>query len=109
MLNKINERMNLLFGTNINKLYGPKNKEYKFIGSGNEYMRVQNVLKKLNVNISSPRGFHYKIYLIDTAILNAFTFGGKIFITTKMLTFCKNNDELASWNEKQKEQAQEVS
>jgi hypothetical protein len=32
MLNKINERMNYLFGTNINKLYGPKNKEYKFIG-----------------------------------------------------------------------------
>jgi hypothetical protein len=31
MLNKINERMNLLFGTNINKLYGPKNKNYKFI------------------------------------------------------------------------------
>ena len=24
--------MNFLFGTNINKLYGPKNKEYKFIG-----------------------------------------------------------------------------
>lgn len=32
MLNTINERMNLLFGTNINKLYGPKNKKYKFIG-----------------------------------------------------------------------------
>lgn len=32
MLNKINERMNILFGTNINKLYGPINKEYKFIG-----------------------------------------------------------------------------
>jgi DNA-binding transcriptional regulator WhiA len=32
MLNKINERMNLLFGTNINKLYGPKNKQYRFIG-----------------------------------------------------------------------------
>jgi|688.fasta_scaffold401782_1 hypothetical protein len=32
MLNKINERMNFLFGTNMNKLYGPKNKEYKFIG-----------------------------------------------------------------------------
>ena len=28
----INERMNVLFGTNLNKLYGPKNKEYKFIG-----------------------------------------------------------------------------
>jgi predicted Zn-dependent protease len=70
-------------------------KEYKFIGSGNEYMRVQNVLKKLNSNISNPRGFHYKIYLLDTSILNAFTFGGKIFITTEMLSFCNNNDELA--------------
>ena len=32
MLNTINERMNKLFGTNINKLYGPKNKEYRYIG-----------------------------------------------------------------------------
>jgi hypothetical protein len=32
MLNKINERMNMLFGTNINKLYGPSDKQYKFIG-----------------------------------------------------------------------------
>lgn len=32
MLNKINEKMNFLFNTNINKLYGPTNKDYKFIG-----------------------------------------------------------------------------
>lgn len=32
MLNTINERMNILFGTNKNKLYGPKNKDYKFLG-----------------------------------------------------------------------------
>lgn len=32
MINKINERMNILFGTNINKLYGPKNKDFKYIG-----------------------------------------------------------------------------
>lgn len=32
ILNKINERMNNLFDTNINKLYGPKNRKYKFIG-----------------------------------------------------------------------------
>jgi hypothetical protein len=31
-LDKMNERMNYLFGVNTNKLYGPKNKEYKFIG-----------------------------------------------------------------------------
>jgi hypothetical protein len=32
MLNKINERMNILFGVNINKLYGPKDKAFKYIG-----------------------------------------------------------------------------
>lgn len=32
ILNKINERMNVLFNTNINKLYGPKNANYKYIG-----------------------------------------------------------------------------
>jgi len=28
----LNERMSKLFGVNINKVYGPKNKQYKFIG-----------------------------------------------------------------------------
>lgn len=28
----LNKRMNKLFGVNLNKLYGPKNKEYKFVG-----------------------------------------------------------------------------
>jgi hypothetical protein len=32
MLNMINYRMHHLFGTKINKLYGPKNKKYKYVG-----------------------------------------------------------------------------
>lgn len=32
MLNSINERMNFLFGTKKNSLYGPKDKNYKFLG-----------------------------------------------------------------------------
>ena len=31
-LEKMNQRMNYLFGVNQNKLYGPKHKQYKFIG-----------------------------------------------------------------------------
>lgn len=31
-LEKMNKRMNIMFNTNLNKLYGPKNKDYKFIG-----------------------------------------------------------------------------
>lgn len=32
MLNSINERMNFLFGTKLNTLYGSKDKNYKFLG-----------------------------------------------------------------------------
>jgi hypothetical protein len=32
MLNSINERFHFLFGTNLNKIYGNKNKKYGFIG-----------------------------------------------------------------------------
>lgn len=34
MLNSINERMNFLFGTKLNTLYGSKEKKYKFLGWG---------------------------------------------------------------------------
>ena len=34
MLNGINERMNFLFGTKKNSLYGPKDKNYRFLGWG---------------------------------------------------------------------------
>ncbi len=67
----------------------------KFINSGPHIEKVRMILKKLNANILKPRGFHYKIYLLDTNILNAFTFGGKIFITEEMFNFCKNDDEIA--------------
>lgn len=32
MLDTINKKMNILFGTNLNKLYGPKDKNFKYIG-----------------------------------------------------------------------------
>lgn len=32
MLNMINNRMNFLFGTKMNKIYGPQNKKFKYVG-----------------------------------------------------------------------------
>lgn len=34
MLNSLNERMNFLFGSKMNSIYGPKDKNYKFLGWG---------------------------------------------------------------------------
>ena len=69
--------------------------EYNFIETGLKIQNLEVILKYLTDQIKAPKGFHYKIYLIESEELNAFTAGAKIFITTKMYNFCKTNDELA--------------
>jgi len=69
--------------------------EYKFIETGLKIENLRVIMKYLTDQIKAPKGFHYKIYLIESEELNAFTAGAKIFVTTKMYNFCKTNDELA--------------
>lgn len=57
--------------------------------------KLTNILNKLVSNIRDPKGFNYEIYYIDTPVINASTFGGKIFVNRGMIEFCKNDDELA--------------
>ncbi len=60
------------------------------------------VNKKLNMVLNDllhervkPTHIGYKIYLLtDTATINAYTVGGKIFITTAMIKKCKSDDQL---------------
>ena len=70
--------------------------EYKIEETGSNIIYLTSILNKLELNIKKPRGFSYKIYMIKSEDLNAFTCGGKIFFTNKMLDFCKNNDEVAA-------------
>jgi predicted Zn-dependent protease len=70
--------------------------EYKIEETGSNVNYLTSILNKLSSNIKNPRGFSYKIYIIKSEDLNAFTCGGKVFFTTKMLDFCKNNDEVAA-------------
>ena len=46
--------------------------------------------------LSTPRGFNYKIYLVEEDIENAFTIGGKIFFYRGMYNFLKNDSELSA-------------
>jgi predicted Zn-dependent protease len=57
--------------------------------------KLTNILNKLVKNIRDPKGFKYEIFYMDTSIINAFTLGGKIFVTKAMMDFCENEDELA--------------
>lgn len=57
--------------------------------------KLQTILKDLVQERPSPSGIEYKIFLLDdTATINAYTVGGKIFITTAMISKCKNDDQL---------------
>jgi len=70
-------------------------KNFTVIEQGKDVQRLNSILKKLTDKIRSPRGVNYSITLLDTNMLNAFTTGGYIFVTTKMLNFCLSDDELA--------------
>ena len=57
--------------------------------------KLQSILKDLVSQRVKPTDIQYKIYLLkDTSTINAYTVGGKIFITTGMIAKCKNDDQL---------------
>lgn len=68
---------------------------HEFISSGAEYDNLVDIKNKLVKQIDDPRGFEYNIFLIEDDQINAITAGANIFVTTAMVDFCKNDDELA--------------
>ena len=57
--------------------------------------KLNRILAELVAQRASPSGIKYSIYLLeDTANVNAYTIGGKIFITQGILNRCKNDDQL---------------
>ena len=79
-----------------NQLLADLKLKYNVYEYGERYNRMKSIMNKLISKISSPRGFTYRIFLFDADELNAFTCGGKIFVTRKMYNFCQNDSELAA-------------
>lgn len=78
-----------------NNLLRDCKRKFTFINKGKEIENLRILLNQLTNQIKNPKGFAYEIYLISSKDLNAFTAGGKIFVTTQMYQFCNSNDELA--------------
>ena len=62
---------------------------------GDDLVRVKGILNKLTPHIQNPKGFEYTIYVIKDEQINAFTVGGLIYVTSGMMGFVENDDELA--------------
>jgi predicted Zn-dependent protease len=71
-------------------------KEYRFIETGNNYNNLKSILNNLVSRLAKPKGFNYKIFLLDDSTLNAVTLGGHIFFNKGMFDFCKTNSEIAA-------------
>ena len=79
-----------------NEILSELKKEYNFISKGNDLKNLNSILQNLVSRLAKPRGFNYKIYLVDDPMINATTAGGYIFIFKGIYDFCKSNSELAT-------------
>jgi len=68
---------------------------YKFVESGKKLDNLKFILSNLVKELKNPRGFNYQIYFIESEEWNAFTCGGKIFVTTTIYDYTQTSDEMA--------------
>lgn len=69
-------------------------KEYRYSSNTATTNQLNQIQNKLVVALKNPR-MTYKLYVIESTDINAFTAGGYIFITTAIIDFALSDDELA--------------
>ncbi|RYZ22973.1 MAG: hypothetical protein EOO16_06950 [Chitinophagaceae bacterium] len=68
--------------------------EMKLINDPALANRLNGMLAELLQQRSKPSGIRYAVYAVEDTIVNAFTFGGRIYVTRGMLQQCEKNDAL---------------
>ena len=71
-----------------------ESKTFTLLDSPAIQARLQQVLNNLLAAREHPSRIRYSIYLIDDKQINAFTFGGHIYLTKAMYDKCKGNTDL---------------
>jgi len=91
---KVSDEEQMLFGDTF-LIEAVKDKNFVIDTSSREIPKLKKILNDLVESRVKPTNIRYTIYLVqDTATINAYTVGGKIFITQAMLDKCKNDDQL---------------
>jgi predicted Zn-dependent protease len=68
--------------------------EFKLINDKAIDQKLNTVLNQLLAKRQKPSSIHYTIYTLNDTAINAFTFGGRIYITKAMLQKCQGRDAL---------------
>jgi predicted Zn-dependent protease len=67
---------------------------FKLANNTTVQKKLNSVLKDLLAVRENPSKIEYSIYILQDTVINAFTFGGRIYITQAMLEKCKQSDAL---------------
>jgi len=70
--------------------------KYTFKNSGDEYFKLNRIMKDLVKRLANPRGVDYEMHFVDDTIMNVFTLGGHIVFFKGMFEFCETDSEIAS-------------
>ncbi len=71
-----------------------KDGSFKLANNTAVQQKLNTVLKELLSVREEPSKIEYAIYILKDTMVNAFTFGGRIYITEAMLAKCKQSDAL---------------
>ena len=68
--------------------------EFKIVKDGQLQVTLNKALQQLLAARQKPSDIKYQIYALEDTLVNAFTFGGRIYITRGMLNKTNNNEGL---------------
>ncbi len=90
----VSDEEQMLFGDTF-LIEAVKDKNFVINSTSSDIPKLNKILNDLVAIRIKPTDIRYKIYLLDdTATINAYTVGGKIFITQAMLNKCNSDDQL---------------
>lgn len=69
-------------------------KTFELVNDPAIHAQLQQVLNDLLAAREKPSAINYSIYLLKDSAINAFTFGGHVYLTTAMYDKCRDNSDL---------------
>lgn len=69
--------------------------EYTYSNNDAYINRIKAIMNRMLPLVADTTRYTYEWYVLESDVINAFTAGGQIFITTGIIDFANNDDELA--------------
>ncbi len=90
----ISDSLQTAYGKEFHQQMTGQKGEFKIATNASVQKKLNTVLQELLAVREDPSKIEYAIYILQDTVINAFTFGGRIYITQAMLDKCKQSDAL---------------